>query len=521
MGGGKGSGKSEAAARKIFYRCQVEGGHRALILRKVSKTNRDSTLEVMKRLLEEQEVNYEHDRTHMEIRFNSPDGVPNVLLFRGLDDKQKIKSIKGITMEWLEEATEFTEADFLEVDLAFREPTPYYKQIIMTFNPVESLAPWIKKRFFPDDPKDRDPRAYTDISTIEDNPIEEMRVQYAAALDAIQDVTMRMIYRYGVWAKLKGMIYSWTTVPRPPENPDEIFYGLDFGYSVNPAALVRVYRKANEFYLEELIYKTKMNNMDIGAEMRRLKISPLAYIYADAAEPKSIDEIKRQGFNIRPAPKGQDSVRAGIDFLQSQKIFIIEGSSNIIKEVSTYKWKEDRNGEPIPEPVKFNDHCFVAGTMIETQRGPVPIELVTTDDSAMTREGYRKIVAAGMTNSLIDVMTAHFSDGSTLTGTPNHPIWIRGRGFVRLDTTRYGDIIETWKTSESFTKTSRPVFVLRVDLELKKHPVYNLSVSETPEYYANGILVHNCLDGARYGIFTHMKAAIAFFGTISEDINPL
>jgi len=149
-------------------------------------------------------------------------------------------------------------------------------------------------------------------------------------------------------------------VPPPPHNPDEIIYGLDFGYSVNPSAVVRIYRKADEFYLEELIYENKLTNQDLAMKMGNRGVARLDYVYADSAEPKSIDEINSLGFNVLPAPKGSDSVRAGIDFLRSQKIFVIEGSSNIIKEVSTYKWKVDKNDEPIPEPVKFNDHALDA-----------------------------------------------------------------------------------------------------------------------------------------------------------------
>ena len=358
MAGGKGSGKSEFAARKVFFRCMVEGGHRFLILRKVRNTVYGSTLRVMEMLLREQNVDYHHDKTHNILSFPSSQGFMNEILFDGLDEWQKIKSIKGLTSIWMEEATEFTEAEFREIDLALRDPSAFYKQIMLTFNPDESLAPWLKKRFFPDDPLLADARALTHSSTIEDNPVDEMRVEYLAQLDAIVDKTTKDIYRFGIWARPKGQIYHWPVVPCAPANPDEIIYGIDFGYSVNPATLIRIYRKADEFYLEELIYETKLTNQDLGMKMGNRGVRPLDYVYADSAEPKSIDEIKLMGFNVIPSQKGADSVRAGIDYVMSQKVSIIEGSSNIVKEVSTYKWKEDKNGDPLPEPVKFNDHTL-------------------------------------------------------------------------------------------------------------------------------------------------------------------
>lgn len=361
MAGGKGSGKSEFAARKLFVRCIREGGHRFLVLRKVRNTAYQSTLQVFRRLLAEQDVEYAHDKTHNIIMFPSSEGLPNEVLFDGLDEPEKIKSIKALTGVWIEEATEFSEKDFLEVDLALREPTAYYKQIMLTFNPDEALAPWIKRRFFPSDPTLADPRAFCHNSTVEDNPIDEMRAEYLAQLDAIADDTTRDIYRYGIWAQPKGQIYKWPVVASlPPRRVDEVIYGLDFGYSVNPSSLVKVYRIADEFYLEELVYQTKLVNQELGYRMRSAGVLPLDYVYADSAEPKSIDEIASMNFNIIPSQKGQDSVRSGIDFLKTQKIFILERSTNIIKEASTYKWKEDKNGDPIPEPVKFNDHALDA-----------------------------------------------------------------------------------------------------------------------------------------------------------------
>lgn len=354
MCGGRGSGKSEFAARKIFYRCMKEGGHRFLILRKVRKTAKESVQEVMRRLLDGNKVTYDHNKSDRIISFRSPNGKLNQLLFDGLDEFEKIKSIKGLTGIWMEETTEFTKKDFIEVDLCLREVGPSYKQVMLTFNPDEVLAPWIKKRFF----DDKDPNAFVHPSTVEDNPVAEIREAYRLQLDALDDETLKKIYRHGLWAAPKGQIYDWDVVDTPSDNPDEIFYGGDFGYSVNPAFLGRIYRKADEFWLEELIYKTGLTNQMLGREMENVGVKPDDDVYFDSAEPKSIDELCEMGFNVKPAQKGPDSVRAGIDFLKSKDIHIIKGSENTIKEKNKYKWKEDKNGNPLPEPVKFDDHAM-------------------------------------------------------------------------------------------------------------------------------------------------------------------
>jgi phage terminase large subunit len=356
--GGRGSGKSEFAARKIFSRCWNQGKHRFLILRKVRKTCGVSVIKVFQVLLRGYGVIFEYNKSDHAIRFKARNGTTNELLFDGLDEPEKIKSIKGITSMWIEETTEFTSSEFVEVDLCLREPGPSYKQIILSFNPDEMLAPWLKKRFF----DSIDPDACVHVSTIKDNPIPSMRNDYRKQLSLLTDEALKKIYLFGQWAAPKGRIYDWDVQALPKDIAfDDIFYGGDFGYSVNPAALIKIYRKADEFWVQEIIYETGLTNQDIGTKMiTDPEIDIKLPNYWDSAEGKSVEEIHRMGINAIPAPKGPDSVRTGIDYLKAKKIHIICGSLNIIREAGRYKWREDKNGNPLPEPVKFDDHAMDA-----------------------------------------------------------------------------------------------------------------------------------------------------------------
>lgn len=356
--GGAGSGKSEFAAIKIFYRCMKEGNHRFLSLRKVRNRVHQSNVQVMLTLLENNSVPFDFNKSERIITFFSSDGKKNEILFDGLDDPKKIKSIKGITGMHLEETTEFTREDFLQLDLRLREPGPEYHQIILTFNPDEEAAPWLKEMFF----EHRHPDATVHVSTLDDNPIPEVRERYRKQLEDLkdQDETMYSIYALGQWAKPRGRIYNWDVVSLPQISFDEVFYGGDFGYASNPAAVVRIYRKADEFWVEEIIYQCGLTNDALASEMLARGVDKSGPIYFDAAEPKSIEELFRYGFNVLPSVKGKDSVRAGIKYLQSKKIHIVEGSENIIREASKYKWRVDKNGNEIPEPVKFYDHLLDA-----------------------------------------------------------------------------------------------------------------------------------------------------------------
>jgi len=354
MSGGRGSGKSEFAARKIFYRCMKEGNHRVLVLRKVRKTQKQSCIRVIRRVLDENNIVYVYNKTDLTITFHAPDGRKNEILFDGLDEREKIKSWSGATFQWCEELTEFTKDDFMAIDLILRDPSPYYKQIVATFNPDEAIAPWVKEMFF----DKKHPDSYVHESTVLDNPIKEVREQYLKILENLDDETYRDIYLFGKWAFAKGQIYNWDVVPLPKIKFDEIFYGGDFGYSVDPAAVVRIYRKSLEFWLQEVIYEKELTNQALGRKMQSEGITKDDDCYFDSAEPKSIKELNDVGLNVKPSIKGKDSVRAGIDYMKSVKIHIVEGSENLIKERSRYKWKVDKNGDPTPNPVKFDDHAM-------------------------------------------------------------------------------------------------------------------------------------------------------------------
>ena len=106
-------------------------------------------------------------------------------------------------------------------------------------------------------------------------------------------------------------------------------------------------------YIKEMIYRTGMTNRDISNDLNRLQIGRREEIYADSAEPKSIDEIYRMGWNIKPATKGRDSINIGIDMLKRYKIYVTKDSTNTIKEFRNYKWKEDKNGNIL------NTHRYV------------------------------------------------------------------------------------------------------------------------------------------------------------------
>lgn len=352
--GGAGSGKSVFAAQKILYRLIKERQHSFLIVRKVAKTLRHSNFSLFLSLINSWKLEkyFKINRTDMTIEF-IPNG--NKLLFFGLDDVEKLKSIAGITGIWIEEASEITQNDFTQLDLRLRGMTWNYKQIILTFNPISSEH-WIKTHFF----DAKKPKTAILKTTYKDNKFIDR--EYKEILEKLKDEnpTYYKIYALGEWGVLKGLIYTNWEVINDDEFPreyDDEFYGVDFGYN-NPSAVVLVRMKDNNCYIKELLYQTGLTNSEL-IEYLKTNYPFLKNIsgFLDSAEPDRIKDFRKNGFRVYPAKK---SVKDGIDEVLSHKLFITKSSFNVIKEIKTYVWQEDKDGKPLDEPVKINDHAMDA-----------------------------------------------------------------------------------------------------------------------------------------------------------------
>jgi phage terminase large subunit len=325
------------------------------MLRKIRATCAGSVTRLVLDILDKNKIEYQHNKTDRRISFPGSGGRQNEIFYDGLDDPEKIKSISGITGLWLEEATEFTERDVLQLDLRLRGKTAHYKQIMLTFNPVESAAPWLKQKYFDATGKPLILENTTvHLSTIRDNPF--IDDEYKAVLKGIDDPEYSAIYLHGKWAVATGVIFTgWKIEAIPESRWENSIYGLDFGYHRTALVQVAIDKDAMTAHMRQLIYDKGMTNSDIIDRLGTLGISQTAEIYADSAEPDRIEEIFRKGYNIHPALK---DVSDGIDMMKRFKLIIDENSTDGISELKTYKWKHDKNGQPVSPscPVKISDH---------------------------------------------------------------------------------------------------------------------------------------------------------------------
>lgn len=168
------------------------------------------------------------------------------------------------------------------------------------------------------------------------------------------------VYGEGLLGEIEGRIYTgWRVIDDVPFEARLERYGLDFGYTNDPTAIVAVYRYDGGFILDEICYDKGLSNKQIADVINN---QDKALAVADSAEPKSIDELKLYTVSVIPAKKGRDSVRTGIQLMQDQKISITRRSVNLLKEYKTYMWKFDKDGHAISPnvPEKSADHALDA-----------------------------------------------------------------------------------------------------------------------------------------------------------------
>lgn len=166
------------------------------------------------------------------------------------------------------------------------------------------------------------------------------------------------VYGLGQLGDVEGKIFTnWHILDEIPHEARLERYGLDFGYSNDPSAIVAIYRYNGGYILDEITYQKGLSNKQLADIFGNL---PKALVMADSAEPKSIDELKLYGVNVLPVAKGQGSVNQGIQYVQDQQISITKRSVNGIKEYRNYMWNTDKEGRIINTPIDMWNHFIDA-----------------------------------------------------------------------------------------------------------------------------------------------------------------
>jgi phage terminase large subunit len=232
--------------------------------------------------------------------------------------------------------------------------------IYLDYNPTSEF--WVHKELLSDKDAEMIILTYKDNEALDKDLVKEIEKAKEKAKESSYWANWWKVYGLGEVGVVDGVIFeNWEVVKQIPETAELLGYGLDFGFTNDPTALISVYRFNSELYVKELIYKTRLTNNDIVQRMIELGVDKYKDIIADSAEPKSIEDIYRGGFrNIYGAKKGPDSIRNSIDKLQRYKINITEDSTNVIKEFRGFTWAKDKTGAQTGEPIGINDHGIAA-----------------------------------------------------------------------------------------------------------------------------------------------------------------
>lgn len=225
------------------------------------------------------------------------------------------------------------------------------KEIWLDWNPTNEF--WFYTEILPTREKDVDfiTLTYKDNEALEPEIVESIESRKGNA-------NWWKVYGLGQLGEFEGQIYrDWKIIDNIPHEARLERYGLDFGYSQDPASIVAVYYYNGGYIVDEILYQVGYKNRQLADVFNNL---PKTLVIADSAEPKSIDELKEYGINVIGAQKGQGSVNQGIQWVQSQQMSVTKRSINVIKEYRNYLWKTDKEGKVTVTPDVGYDHSMDA-----------------------------------------------------------------------------------------------------------------------------------------------------------------
>jgi phage terminase large subunit len=438
--GGRGAQKSWAVADYLIARaCQEK--LRILCTREIQNSIKDSVY----RLLCDRIAALGLDK-YFTIKADSIVSLTgSEFIFKGLRlNIQEIKSTEGIDICWVEEAGKVSESSWVILIPTIRKEN---SEIIVTFNPeLESDPAYQRFVLHPSPDCISEETSYEDNDCFPEVLRREMEWCKKTDPDAYEHIWLGKLKGYADALIFKGKFFI-----EEFDTPEDtrFYYGADFGFSVDAMWMGRVFIKDKCLYIPDEIYGVGIEVDDMPKYWEKVPESKKWPIRADSARPDTISYLKRQGFNVIGAEKGQGSVEDGISFLRSfEKIIIHPRCQGAKHNFENYRWKQDRiTQEILPVPVdKHNHACFSGDTKILMGDGLIEknISDIIVGEEVMTSCGPQRVLESAMTNSNAIVKKFLFSNGQELIATPDHPVYSQ-RGRIGIDDLRYDDIIYSWK----------------------------------------------------------------------------
>jgi phage terminase large subunit len=267
--------------------------------------------------------------------------------FFSADDASKLRGARRDIL-YINECNNVTFEAYNELSIRTK------KEVYLDFNPANEF--WVHKELKDEPDTDFIILTYKDNEALDESIVSQIEKNRDKAATSSYWANWWRVYGLGQVGSLEGVVFTnWKEIDTIPKDAKLIGIGLDFGYTNDPTAAIEIYNYNGTRIINELVYRTGMVNSDIA------KILPSGVIiYADSSEPKSIEEIRRQGKTIKGVTKGADSINYGIDVMQRQDYLVTKQSTNLIKELRSYCWDTDKQGQRMRKPIDHYNHAIDA-----------------------------------------------------------------------------------------------------------------------------------------------------------------
>ena len=271
----------------------------------------------------------------------------SVVEFFSADDASKLRGARRDIL-YINECNNVTFEAYNELSIRTK------KEVYLDFNPANEF--WVHKELKDEPDTDFIILTYKDNEALDESIVTQIEKNRDKAATSSYWANWWRVYGLGQVGSLEGVVFNnWKEIDTIPKEAKLIGIGLDFGYTNDPTAAIEIYNYNGTRIVNELVYRTGMVNSDIA------KILPSGVIiYADSSEPKSIEEIRRQGKTIKGVTKGADSINYGIDVMQRQDYLVTKQSTNLIKELRSYCWDTDKQGQRMRRPIDHYNHAIDA-----------------------------------------------------------------------------------------------------------------------------------------------------------------
>ncbi len=373
--GGRGAGRSTTAAQFAVAKLRDTTRYfRCAIMRYVLGDIRNSIYQDIHDRLEEEEILDAVNVKEHNLTFEFGENKINGIGFKKSsgDQKSKLKSLASYNCVIIEEADEVQEEDFMQLDDSLRTAKSDIVVILM-LNPPDKRH-WIIRRWF--NLVDTDvPGFYRAVLKGTEEDAVFISTTFRENLANLNEGTIRNYERYErtrpeyYWNMIKGLVSeglrgrifkNWKpiSIKEYEDLPYEETFGLDFGFTNDPTALIGVKKHNQKVWVREYVYEVGLTTPMISQKFTDLGLTYNSKIFADSQEARLIRELQDAGWNIEPADKGPDSVRAGVNIMLEREFCYTEDSTNIATESQQYVWRLDKNKEPTNEPKDEYNHAM-------------------------------------------------------------------------------------------------------------------------------------------------------------------